>query len=195
MARRDPEATRAYQAAYHAAHREAARANRAAHYAAHAEENRVKARVYHAAHREQARAYRAAYYVTHRAAILAQKAAYYSEHREQLYEYQRAYDAAHPEHVAVHTSRRRAAKRRAPVNDLTTAQWREIKEAFGHQCAYCHRKMQKLTQDHLTPLAKGGSHTASNVVPACTSCNSKKHTGPPLQPVQPLLLTLAPSKK
>jgi 5-methylcytosine-specific restriction endonuclease McrA len=28
----------------------------------------------------------------------------------------------------------------------------------------------------------------NNVVPACQSCNSKKHDGLPLRPVQPLLL-------
>lgn len=30
---------------------------------------------------------------------------------------------------------------------------------------------------------------------ACSSCNSKKHTGPPPIPVQPMLLTVAPRKK
>lgn len=50
------------------------------------------------------------------------------------------------------------------------------------------------TTAHLVPLAKGGTHTFSNVVPACQSCNSKKGTGAPLVPVQPLLLTIAASR-
>jgi 5-methylcytosine-specific restriction endonuclease McrA len=78
------------------------------------------------------------------------------------------------------------------LNDLSVAQWREIKVAYGHRCVYCGRKMQHLTQDHITPLSKGGSHTAPNVVPACLSCNSKKRARAPLVPVQPLLLTIAP---
>ena len=30
--------------------------------------------------------------------------------------------------------------------------------------------------DHVDCIAKGGRHEADNVVPACRSCNSKKHT-------------------
>ena len=50
------------------------------------------------------------------------------------------------------------------------------------------------TWRYLTPLFKGGSHTFSNIVPACGRCNSSKGTNPPPVPVQPLLLTLAPSR-
>ena len=28
--------------------------------------------------------------------------------------------------------------------------------------------------DHALPLSRGGAHTATNVVPACTACNSRK---------------------
>ena len=48
--------------------------------------------------------------------------------------------------------------------------------------------MQRLEMDHITPLSKGGDHTASNIVPCCRSCNAKKGTGPVLKPVQPMLL-------
>ncbi len=85
--------------------------------------------------------------------------------------------------------RRRATKLGAHVNDLTSDQWRAIQSAFDHCCAYCHKRMKgKLTQDHITALSKGGNHTSTNIVPACTSCNSRKRTGPPPCPVQPLLL-------
>jgi hypothetical protein len=70
--------------------------------------------------------------------------------------------------------RRRSLKANAPVRDLTAQQWREIKAAYGHRCAYCHRR-RPLTMDHVIPLSKGGPHTASNVVPACLSCNSGKN--------------------
>ena len=82
----------------------------------------------------------------------------------------------------------RARKKNAPIRDFTALQWRTMQEWYDHRCVYCgKRRKGKLTQDHITPLTKGGSHTASNIVPACRSCNSKKRTGPPLVPVQPVL--------
>lgn len=86
--------------------------------------------------------------------------------------------------------RRRAAKRGAERNDFTAAQWLAMKKHYDYRCVYCQKKTIALTQDHLTPLSKGGSHTASNIVPACHSCNSRKHTGDVLCPVQPLLLAV-----
>ena len=107
----------------------------------------------------------------------------------------RNYQQTHLEENALKESARRAKKRNASVNDLTIEQWREIKDHYGHRCVYCGRKMQRLTQDHIVPLSKGGTHTFSNIVPACLSCNSRKGNRAPLAPVQPLLLTIAPSKK
>lgn len=86
------------------------------------------------------------------------------------------------------TRKRRARKKRSATNDFTDAEWQEMKAHYGHRCVYCGRKLQRLTQDHLTPLHLGGAHTKQNIVPACQSCNSKKYLGPPLVPVQPLLL-------
>jgi 5-methylcytosine-specific restriction endonuclease McrA len=97
----------------------------------------------------------------------------------------------YPELARARRNRWRARQRQAPVNDLTAAQWREIKAAYNFQCAFCGKTSQRLTQDHLTPLSKGGSHTVMNVVPACQSCNSRKSAGPVLVPVQPLLLTVS----
>ena len=94
----------------------------------------------------------------------------------------------HPEKIAAQAAKRRARKLKAPINDFTAAQWLEMLIAYQHRCVYCRRKMQHLTQDHITPLSKGGNHTKSNIVPACKSCNAKKNVGPPLLPIQPLLL-------
>jgi 5-methylcytosine-specific restriction endonuclease McrA len=30
--------------------------------------------------------------------------------------------------------------------------------------------------EHMTPLARGGRHTAANVIPSCQPCNARKHT-------------------
>jgi hypothetical protein len=51
---------------------------------------------------------------------------------------------------------------------------------FNGRCAYCgtHGKM---TVDHVVPLSRGGFDEASNIVPACTKCNSSKHARPVLE--------------
>jgi hypothetical protein len=49
-----------------------------------------------------------------------------------------------------------------------------INSSIGAYCAYCGYPANSL--DHLIPWARGGHHVAENLVPACTSCNSSKHT-------------------
>ena len=156
---------------------EAIQAKRVADYAANPEYFRKKARKHYRLHPERMKARNA------------------TRDKQALVRAARRWQLAHPEQNHAIKARRRARQRQAPRNDLTAAQWREIKAAYKQCCLYCSRKMQRLTQDHITPLSKGGSHTVSNVVPACASCNSRKHAGPPLCPVQPLLLTLAPARE
>lgn len=116
-------------------------------------------------------------------------ATFYRANRERILAAVLQWQRDNPEKVAARQRRRYARKLGAPVNDLTHAEWIAIQELFDHRCAYCGERFEgKLSQEHLTPLSKGGSHTLSNVVPACTSCNSKKARGPVLCPVQPLLL-------
>ncbi len=78
--------------------------------------------------------------------------------------------------------------RTTSIHDLTEQQWISIQMIFGYRCAYCGKKPKKLTQDHVIPVSRGGSHTISNVVPACASCNSRKGIGIPLRAVQPVMV-------
>lgn len=93
----------------------------------------------------------------------------------------------HPETRRANELRRSARKRGAPICDFTADQWKAMKELYQYRCAYCGKKLQRLTQDHVTPLSKGGSHTWDNIVPACLPCNLKKYNKAPLTPVQGLL--------
>jgi 5-methylcytosine-specific restriction endonuclease McrA len=64
--------------------------------------------------------------------------------------------------------------------DLTTEQWARICEFYQRDgftyCAYeCGRLATE--QEHIVPLGKSrnpGKHTAANVCPSCSKCNSEK---------------------
>ena len=175
---------RAKANAYNATRRPQNRAQGRKHYAANSVTIRAKNHAYALAHPEEKRQRDQAYNASHAQEIRTKRAA----KRLTTLLRERAYIKAHPGYTTVKNNRRRARLLDAPVNDLTPAQWEDIKNTFNHRCAYCKRKMKRLTMDHITPLIKGGSHTMQNVVPACKSCNSKKQAGAPPVPVQPLLL-------
>ena len=70
-------------------------------------------------------------------------------------------------------NRRRARKRNAPGN-ATTEQIKARFDYHGNKCRYCGCSDKPLAIEHMIPLARGGSNWPSNLVPACTSCNSSK---------------------
>lgn len=69
-------------------------------------------------------------------------------------------------------------RRRGEENpNFSHQEWKECVIYFGGECAYCGgtpRKGQRLTRDHLEPVANGGRTIQENIVPACSSCNSSK---------------------
>jgi len=196
---------------YRETHRELLRAKAAAHlrknhenirtrrkelYAEAPERHRQYAKESYARHTEKARKTALAYYHAHRKVMLERQRAYRQKNREKARNRLRTWQIEHPERIRASNAKRRARKANAPQNDLTHQQWMSIQEMQNHRCAYCGKRCKgKLAQDHITPLGPKGSHTLHNVIGACRSCNSKKHTGPPLVPVQPFLLTSAPTKK
>lgn len=95
---------------------------------------------------------------------------------------QKAWKAAHPEEhnrrALVYTQRRRARLRGAMIVSITPMQWADTLEYFGNACAYCLRTGVALTQDHVTPVARGGDHSQDNIVPACRGCNARKSNRP-----------------
>jgi len=50
----------------------------------------------------------------------------------------------------------------------------------GYRCQYCHRSQAELksreclTRDHLVPISRGGGNEWTNVVTACSACNTRK---------------------
>ena len=96
--------------------------------------------------------------------------------------------SSNPEKILSQNREYRARRHGGKVGlGFSAKEWKAVLDMFGNKCAYCGKE-GKLTQDHITPLSRGGHHSIQNIVPACHSCNSKKKDKDPLKPVQPLLL-------
>lgn len=145
--------------------------------------------------RECTKARDRAYFRDNRDKVLA----YREKNREQIAAYQAAYM---PKYYATPRGRatmRRAAlkwdmsprgrrlgalasqRRRARVANLdstfTADDWALCLDLFEHRCAYCGTD-GRMDQDHVVPVERGGPYVATNIVPACISCNSSKTTKP-----------------
>lgn len=65
----------------------------------------------------------------------------------------------------------------------TIEEWEKAKQYFNYSCAYCgmteeehlERYGEILHQDHFIPVSNGGEYVVNNIIPACRSCNAKKH--------------------
>src|SRR2546423_769919 len=97
----------------------------------------------------------------------------------------RAYYARNPKHVQriIDASPNRNAVRRAAlqrrrarlfgVGSFTAAEWIALVAAYGGRCAY-GGESSPLQVDHRVPLARGGTNTIDNILPACARCNQRK---------------------
>lgn len=76
----------------------------------------------------------------------------------------------------------RYAKEKKRAQELKASQW--WKNILGKGlCHYCGGKFtpKELTMDHIVPVARGGTSTKGNVVPACRKCNQEKKLATPAE--------------
>jgi 5-methylcytosine-specific restriction endonuclease McrA len=103
---------------------------------------------------------------------------YYRRNAEMCKAKVQAYAKAHPEKARL-WSRITAARRRTKLVGFCLAeQWRARIEYYGWTCAYCHKELDLYTvqRDHVKPIFAGGADWASNSVPCCGTCNTRKGT-------------------
>lgn len=68
-----------------------------------------------------------------------------------------------------------ARKRRAKLRSVTIGEVsaKDLRRILLQPCLYCGA-LEKLTIEHIVPIARGGSHSIGNLASACKSCNSRK---------------------
>ena len=77
---------------------------------------------------------------------------------------------ANPENNRHRTSVRRARKLSNGVYEISS---NELKKLYESPCAYCGSQ-ESIQADHVVPIARGGTHSIGNLVPACARCNQSK---------------------
>jgi 5-methylcytosine-specific restriction protein A len=79
---------------------------------------------------------------------------------------------------------KRIKKEREKAQKLKKSSWWQNKIREGI-CHYCEKKFapKELTMDHIVPIARGGSSTEGNIVPACRDCNQKKKLTTPAEEI------------
>jgi 5-methylcytosine-specific restriction endonuclease McrA len=84
-------------------------------------------------------------------------------------------DPEHADPARIRREREKAAK-------LRKSQWwhRLVNRGI---CHYCEQRFPAtaLTMDHVVPLARGGTSTPGNIVPACRECNQDKKLDIPVE--------------
>ncbi len=80
-----------------------------------------------------------------------------------------------------HTDPVRLKRERERARELKQTNWWRTLVSKG-TCNYCGKKFRasELTLDHVIPLARGGTSTRGNCVPACRACNTTKKLDTPV---------------
>lgn len=78
----------------------------------------------------------------------------------------------------------RLRQERAKARKLKKSHWWQMQVNRGI-CHYCGKKFppSELTMDHVVPLARGGTSSKGNLVPACRECNRDKKLDIPAEKI------------
>lgn len=109
-----------------------------------------------------------------RARVNEQRRLRYAANPERVRTQNRRWSREHRETQNANWQRYRARRVGADGN-YTAQEWRRLVAIYFGRCGYCGFS-GKLTADHRTPLARGGSNNIENIIPACISCNCRKQT-------------------
>lgn len=95
---------------------------------------------------------------------------YYIQNKVSICKQSSKYKKNNKTKVREQTQRRRSLKKNAICENFTT---QDIVSLYGDVCFY-YKTQPFEHMDHFVPLSRGGSHTLSNIRPACAECNLRK---------------------
>jgi len=175
----NPDKVKAYSKAYYAEHAEERRAYSRGFYWGNIDVIKVAKKpysaAYYAANAESIKAYQREYRLNNLEAIELREAAYRLAHADELKVKKREWARNNPEKARAPKQRYTARKREAVVEVFTGAEliqyWIDNGIDPDH-CIYCGGPHEH--DDHVIPLARGGTHERANLVPACKRCNCSK---------------------
>lgn len=115
-----------------------------------------------------------AYNEEHKDEISIQKSEYYIKNKNHIDKRNKEYAVKNP-NITNGIAQRYRHKKKSLKADLTLLQWENCLMFFDNKCAYCGKAEKTLTREHVIPVSSNGEYTVDNIIPACGSCNSKKH--------------------
>jgi len=104
---------------------------------------------------------------------IASLRSYYLSHVESERVRKQNWGKLNPERQREWSRRRRARQANNLVIEFTDEQLAQRMTYWGNRCWMCLGSFDEV--DHVIPISLGGPHCLSNLRPACTECNRKKH--------------------
>lgn len=172
---RDSERIKKHVNEYRLANNEKIKARKRASYHLNIEESRAKDRARRQRDKEKRREQDRTYYLQNRDRLLEDYAKKYRANPDVVKARVAQYNKEHPEWCR-ERSRMRRVREKGAEGSHTLEQFWYVCDCYLWRCVYCGCELTKktVTEDHATPLVRGGSDWISNILPACRPCNSRK---------------------
>ena len=120
----------------------------------------------------------ARYRLENKAKVRESNTRYCARNKDKIKERDARYGVEHPEMIRAKRARHRALQAKATVGNPRAIAYvyDRAKNGARVRCYLCGGFIPKGKRhvDHVVPLAKGGSHTASNLGISCATCNLRK---------------------
>ena len=134
---------------------------------------------YYIKNKEKIKEHQRDYYNKNKEKVLNSNKEWAKNNKEEKYLIQKKYDQTENGRLSRQRVKfKRRTKEREYINTLTSQEWLDILEEHNYVCAYCGEEFtcENLPEkDHIIPVSKGGNNVKENILPACRSCNAKKH--------------------